>query len=153
MAHIIVIGQGRNKRYKGDNHIPKEQKPLAGAGMGHIGKLVRGNPQLLRQNLPVSLGLVQHVDKIRVFKNILNLTGGQQVLHVLRQAAGYAAPFPEPFPDFHAETSGLAFQKEMEFVNIEPGRLMLGAVGRDTVPHGVLHNQKADLFQGLAQRL
>ena len=43
---------------KGDNHIPKEQKPLAGAGMGHIGKLVRGNPQLLRQNLPVSLGLV-----------------------------------------------------------------------------------------------
>ena len=51
---------------KGDNHIPEKQKPFAGAGMGHIGKLVRGNPQLLRQNLPVSLGLVQHVDKIRV---------------------------------------------------------------------------------------
>lgn len=65
---------------KGDNHIPKEQKPLAGARMGHIGKLVRGNPQLLRQNLPVSLCLVQHVDKIRVLKNILNLTGGQQIV-------------------------------------------------------------------------
>lgn len=65
---------------KGDNHIPEKQKPLAGAGMGHIGKLVRGNPQLLRQNLPVPLGLVQHVDKIRVLKDILDLTGGQQVV-------------------------------------------------------------------------
>ena len=120
--------------------------------MGHIGKLVRGNPQLLRQNLPVSLGLVQHVDKIRVLKNILDLTGGQQILYILCQAARYAAPFTESFPDFHAETSGLAFQKEMEFVDIEPGRLMFGAVGGDTVPHGILHNEKPDLFQGLAQR-
>ena len=113
---------------------------------------MRGNPKLLRQNLPVSLGLVQHVDKIRVFKNILNLTGGQQVLYVLRQARWYAAPFTESFPDFHTETSGLAFQKEMEFVDIEPGRLMLRAVGSNTVPHGILHNEKPDLFQGLAQR-
>ena len=135
-----------------DNHISKEQKPFAGAGMGHIGKLVRGNFQLLRQNLPVSLGLVQHVDKIRVLKDILNLTGGQQVLYILRQAARYAAPFTESFPDFHAETSGLAFQKEMELVDIEPGRLMFGAVGSNTVPHGILHNEKADLFQGLTQR-
>ena len=97
---------------KGDDHIPEEQKPLAGTGMSHIGKLVRGNPQLLRQNLPVSLGLVQHVDKIRVLKDILDLTGGQQVLHILGQAAGYAAPFPEPFPYLHAKTPGLAFQKE-----------------------------------------
>ena len=97
---------------KGDNHIPEKQKPLAGAGMGHIGKLMRGNSQLLRQNLPVSLGLVQHVDKIRVLKDILDLTGGQQVLHILRQARWYAAPFPEPFPYLHTETPGLAFQKE-----------------------------------------
>ena len=41
----------------------------------------------------------------------------------------------------------------MEFVDIEPGRLVLGAVGGNTVPHGVLHDQKADLFQGLAERL
>lgn len=37
------------------------------------------------------LCLVQHVDKITVFKDILNLTGGQQVFHILRQAARYAA--------------------------------------------------------------
>ena len=65
---------------KWDNHIPKEQKPLAGAGMGHIGKLVRGNPQLLFQNLPVSLRLVQHVNEVRVFKDILDLMGSQQVV-------------------------------------------------------------------------
>ena len=51
---------------KGDNHISEKQKPLAGTGMGYIRKLVRGNSQLFRQNLPVPLGLVQHVDKIRV---------------------------------------------------------------------------------------
>ena len=119
--------------------------------MGHIGKLVRGNPQLLRQNLTVSLRLVQHIDKVRVFKNVLDLTGGQQVLHILRQARRNAAPFPEPFPDFYAETSRLAFQQEVEFVDIEPGRLMLGAVGRNTVPDRLLHDKKADIFQGLSQ--
>ena len=67
---------------KGDNHISEKQKPLAGTGMGYIRKLVRGNSQLFRQNLPVPLGLVQHVDKIRVLKDILNLTGGQQVLYI-----------------------------------------------------------------------
>ena len=42
---------------KGDNHISEKQKPLAGTGMGYIRKLVRGNPQLFRQNLPAPLGL------------------------------------------------------------------------------------------------
>jgi hypothetical protein len=31
---------------------------------------VRGDPQLLCQNLTVSLGLVEHIDKVRVLKNI-----------------------------------------------------------------------------------
>ena len=47
--------------HKGNDHISKEQKPLAGTRMGHIGKLVRGNSQLLCQNLTVSLGLVEHI--------------------------------------------------------------------------------------------
>ncbi len=71
--------------HKWDNHISKEQKPFAGAGMGHIGKLVRGNPKLLCQNLSVPLSLVEHVDKIRVLENILNLTGSQKILYVLGQ--------------------------------------------------------------------
>ena len=52
--------------------------------MGHIGKLVRGDSQLLCQNLTVSLGLVEHIDKVRVLKNVLDLTGSQKVLDVLR---------------------------------------------------------------------
>ena len=69
--------------HKWDNHISKEQKPFAGAGMGHIGKPVRGNPKSLCQNLSVPLSLVEHVDKIRVLENILNLTGSQKILYVL----------------------------------------------------------------------
>ena len=70
--------------HKGDDHISKEQKPLAGTGMGHIRKLVRGDSQLLCQNLTVSLGLVEHIDKVRVLKNIFDLTGSQKVLDILR---------------------------------------------------------------------
>ena len=73
--------------------------------------LICSKPAVIDKFNLLADSLVQHVDKIRVFKNMLDLTGGQQILHVLRQAARYAAPFPEPFPDFHAETPGLSFQK------------------------------------------
>ena len=39
----------------------------------------------------------------------------------------------------------------MKFINIEPGRFMLLPVGRDAVPHGVLHDKQPDLFQGFTQ--
>lgn len=65
---------------KGDNHIPEKQKPLAGAGMGHIGKLVRGNAQLLGENLPVSTRLVEHIHEVGVLKDVLHLAGRKQVV-------------------------------------------------------------------------
>ena len=86
---------------KRDNHIPVKQKPLTGIGISDIRKLVRGNIQLFRQNLPVSCGLVEHVDKITVLKNILNLPRRKQVFHVLGNAGRDTAPFPKAFPDFH----------------------------------------------------
>ena len=39
-----------------------------------------------------------------------------------------------------------AFEQEMKFINIEPGRFMLAAVSGNTVPHRILHNEKSDLF-------
>ena len=59
-----------------NNDIAEEQQALARAGVRHIGELVRGNTKLLGKNLPVALRLVQHVDKIAVFKNVLDLTRG-----------------------------------------------------------------------------
>ena len=42
----------------------KKQQPFALAGVGHIGKLVGRNVQLLRQNLPVSVRLIEHIHKV-----------------------------------------------------------------------------------------
>ncbi len=65
---------------KWDNHIPIKQKPLTRIGIGNIRKLVRGNIQLLCQDCPVSCGLVEHIDKITVLKNVFDLPRGKQVV-------------------------------------------------------------------------
>ena len=59
------------------------------------------NIQLLRQNLPVTRRLIEHIDVVGVFQNVFDLLGCQQVFHILRQSGGNTAPFPEPFPDLH----------------------------------------------------
>ncbi|OKZ68133.1 MAG: hypothetical protein BHV88_13600 [Clostridiales bacterium 41_12_two_minus] len=66
--------------HKGDDHISKEQKPLAGTRMGHIGKLVRGNAQLLGKYLTVSACLVEHIHEVGVFKDVLHLAAAQKVV-------------------------------------------------------------------------
>ena len=53
----IELGILRETVNKRNGHISEEQKALAGIGVGHIGKLVGADTQLLRQNLPVSLCL------------------------------------------------------------------------------------------------
>ena len=65
---------------KGQDRVAVEQQPLALAGVGHIRKLMRRNVELLCENLTVASGLIEHVDKIAVFKDVLNLTTGQQVV-------------------------------------------------------------------------
>ena len=54
-----------------------EQQALALTGVGHIAKLVRGNPQLLRQNLTVSACLVEHIHEVGIFKDIFHLAAGK----------------------------------------------------------------------------
>ena len=55
---------------KGQNHVAVENKPLARVGMGYIGHLLLRNVKLLCKDFPVALCLVEHIDKIAVFKNI-----------------------------------------------------------------------------------
>ena len=63
-----------------------EQQALALAGVGHIGKLVRGNAQLLGENLPVPARLVEHIHEVGVLKDVLHLAGRKQVFDILRDA-------------------------------------------------------------------
>ena len=66
-----------------------------------LAELVGGDIELLGQNLAVACRLVQHINEVRVFKDVLNLGGGQQVLHILGDPGGDAAPFAEPLPNLH----------------------------------------------------
>ena len=131
-----------------------EQQALALAGVGHIGKLVRGNAQLLGENLPVPARLVEHIHEVGVFKDVLHLAGRKQVFDILRDAGGDAAPFSEPLPNLHRVGGGLfLFQQQVHLVDVVAGGLVGGTVDGDAVPHLVLDHQHTDLFQLLAQLL
>ena len=140
--------------HKGQDGGAVEQQPLALAGVGHIGQLVRGNTQLPGQNLPVTARLIEHIHEVGVFKDVLHLAGRKQVLHVLGDARGNAAPLSEPLPNLHRVGGSLfLFQEQVHLVDVVAGRLAGGPVDGDAVPHLVLDHQHPDLFQLLAQLL
>ena len=113
-----------------------EQQALALTGVGHIAKLVRGNAQLLGENLAVSACLVEHIHEVGVFKDVLHLTTGKQVFDILRDAGGDAAPFSESLPDFHRIGGGLfLLQKQVHLVDVVAGGLVSSAVDGNAVPH------------------
>lgn len=76
----VQLGVLREVVNEGQDRVAVEQQPLALAGVGHIRKLMRRNVELLRQNLPVASGLIEHIDEIAVLKDVLNLAAGQQVV-------------------------------------------------------------------------
>ena len=138
--------------YESQNHVAIEQQPLALAGMGHIGKLMWTDIQLVCQNLPVTGGLVEHDNEVRIFKNILDFTRRKQVFHVLRNSGRDTAPFAEPLPDFYGVGGRLfLLQKKVELVHIVAGGFALAAVFGHTPPNLILDNEHPDLFQLLAQ--
>lgn len=109
---------------------------------------------MLCQNLPVTGCLVEHIDEVGVFEDILNLTAAQKVFDVLGDAGGDAAPFTETLPDLDAVGCGLFFlQKQVELVNVVPRGLMCCPVDGDAVPHLILDDQHTDLLQLFAQLL
>ena len=136
------------------NGVAVEQQALALTGVGHIGQLVGRNVQLLGENLSVTGSLIEHIDEVRVFKDVLDFPAAQKVFDILGDAGGDAAPFTETLPDFHGVAGGLfLFQQQMELVNVIPGGLPGRTVDGDAVPDLILDDQHTDLFQLLAQLL
>ena len=115
--------------HKGQNGGAIEQQALALAGMGHIAELVRGNAQLLGENLPVSARLVEHIHEVGVFKDVLHLAAAQKVFDILRNTCRDAAPFTESLPNLHRIGGGLfLFQQQVHLVDVVAGGLVSGAV-------------------------
>ena len=118
-----------------------------------MGGLFGRDIQPLTENGPVAAGLVQQIDKVTVFQDVLNFRGTQQVLYILGDAGGDAAPLPKAFPDLHAPRGHLPMEQQVKFIHIVPGGLALAAVHRHPVPHLVLDDQHSQIFQLLAQGL
>jgi hypothetical protein len=94
---------------------------------------------LPRQYRPVARRLVQHEDKVTVFKDILDFGACQQVFDVLGQGCRDAAPFPKPLPYLHGVGGGLfLFQEKMKFVLIEPCRFTFRPVFGHAAPYLIL---------------
>ena len=100
-----------------NDDIAVEEQPFPFAGIGDIGKLVVGDVQCSRKNLTVPGSLIEHINKIRVFKDMFNLSGREQVLYVLSNACRDTAVFAESFPDLNAVCRRLFFfEKQVKFV-------------------------------------
>ena len=113
---------------------------------------MRGDIQLLCEDVPVTGRLIEHIDIVRVFKDVFHLAGGKQVFDVLRNAGRNAAPLSEAFPDLHGVRGGLFFaQQKVHLVDIVSRTLMGDTVDRDAVPDLILYDQHTDLFQLLAE--
>lgn len=74
---LVVLREVIHKR---QDHIAEEDQPLAGACVADMCRLLVGDIQALAEDFPVSAGLVQKVHKIAVFKDVLDLRGGKQVV-------------------------------------------------------------------------
>ena len=79
---------------KGQDDFVEKQQPVARLGVGHLGKLFWRDVQPLRQDLPVTRCLVEHIDEVDVLQNVFNLRGGKQVLDIEGdQMVGYVLFF------------------------------------------------------------
>ena len=61
-ARMLVA---RWKREISLEYLTEKQQSFALAGVGHIGKLMGRDIELLCEDLPVSVGLIEHMDKFR----------------------------------------------------------------------------------------
>ena len=78
-----------------------------------------GNVELFCEYLSVTASLIEHIDEVGVFKDILNFTACKQVLDVLCKSSRNTAPFSETLPDFaRIRRCLLLFEKKVELVDI-----------------------------------
>ena len=71
----VKLGVFREAVYKGQHHVPVEDKPLARFGVGDILHLLRGDVELLCKDSPVARRLIEHafIEEIRKYAAIKEL--------------------------------------------------------------------------------
>ena len=106
----VELGVPGEMIHKGQNHVAVEQQPFAFPRMGDIGELMRRNAEPGCEDFPVPGGLIEHVDKVGVLKDVLHLAGGKQVLDVLGDPCWHTAPFPETLPNLDGHKSEEAYR-------------------------------------------
>ena len=84
---------------KGNDRTAVDHQAFALAGLCDIGELMRRNVELFREDRPVARCLRQQIDEVRVFKDILDLIAGQEILDVLSDPRGHAGPLAKALPD------------------------------------------------------
>ena len=70
-VELGILGEPVHKR-QNDGTIKKQ--PFAFTAMGDIGELMGRNIQMLCENLTVARCLVEHIDIVRVLKDVFDLT-------------------------------------------------------------------------------
>ena len=106
------------------------------------------NIQLFCKNLSVPGSLIQHQDKIRVFKDIFNFPRCKQILDILCNTCRDTTPLTESLPNFHTVCCCLFFfQQQMKLINIISGTLTCRAVDCYSIPDLILHNKHPQFFQ------
>ena len=113
-----------------------------------------GNIQLFGKNLSVAGRLIQHIDIVAVFKDVLNLSAAQKVFDVLRDTGRDSAPFSETLPDFNGISRRLIFfEQKVHFINIVSGGLVDFTIECHPVPDLILYDEHTDLFELFAELL
>ena len=69
---------------KGQDHVAEKQQTFTFAGVGHIGKLVGRDVELLCKDLPIAICLIEHIHKVRILENVRYFGTRQQIFDVLR---------------------------------------------------------------------
>ncbi len=115
---------------------------------------MRTDIELSGKDLSVSHCLIEHVDKVGVFKDVLHFLGCQKVFNVLRDTGRNTALLSEALPDLNRIGRCLFFtKKNLHLIHVIPGGSALCAVRGNSPPHLILHHQHADLFQLLTKFL
>lgn len=140
--------------YEWYDRIPEEDQSLALSTVRHIRQLLWRYIQMLCEYLPVSRGLVQHVYKVAVLKDIFYLRACKEILDVLCDPGRDAAPLSEALPYLHAVSSCLfLFKQQMEFIHIVSCRPVRIPVYRYPVPDLIVYYEHSQLFKLLSKSL
>lgn len=78
--NAVQLGILRETVHERQDRTAIKKQPFAFATVRDIRELMRGDIELLGENLPVAAGLIEHEDEIAVLKDVLHLAGGEQVV-------------------------------------------------------------------------